>query len=1034
MPSSGVADALTWQTVLAMATFLAAGLDPLGSAGPNPSAQPQARLDELLAAHKDRRDGSVVAFESAAEAVAAATELRAAFPAEHRLRIAVHTGDTRKGLRLLEIANGGQTLVSAAAAAEIAEPLHDLGLHRLRDLMSPTRVYELHRNDQPLRTLDRTPNNLPIQFTTFVGRRAELATLRSLVVGERLVTLAGPGGCGKTRLAAQIAANHAEYWPEGVWWVELATVTDPALVSGAVAAAVDALIEPVQGPVRTLASQLRDRRMLLCLDNCEQVLDGVADLAAELLRSCPEVTVLATSREPLGVPGEAVWRVPPIAADEALALFVERATLVRPSFTLDESSEATVRTMCSRLDGMPLALELAAAWLRTLTPQQIEAGLDDRFALLVRGPRGVASRQQTLAASMRWSHDLLDDADRIVFRRLAVFTGGFTLDAARAVCAEDVLDALGRLVDKSLVVADAEDTTARYRLLETIREYADGQLREAAETAVCRDRHLDHYLALVEDAEPELGRDKDSWRTRIEVEQDNLRAALDWGLATEDPTRGRRLAGALPWLWHLNGHGHIGIEFLRRAVDRAPTDSSPLQARLLTGVALVADTAGPVDLGYDVVQRALEIATEHGDERLRSLPLGLSAVRLMFTDFDAAWQRSLEAQRSAEISGDGFVRDSGEALRGMILYLRDQHAEARPLLASAVESLLQRGDRGVAATAIGFQAFSALYTGEIAQARELAEQAVRIAEPLGDYHRVGSSRGLLATVHSFTGEIDAGLRLMEPVLRLVESAGNKVFVPGMASAMASLHFARGDLDEALRWSEQAAVLAGPEPSVAAQALPRLGAVLAALGRTEDAAKVLDRAVTAARLLPMPRVLADALEQQAHLAADDVDRAIDLHQQALAVRVEHGLRTCYVDSLDALAVLNARTHRFAEAARVLGATDRARLELGCPRRTPIEVDDSFAEARQEGSRLSLDEVVAYVRRSRGTRDRPSTGWHSLTPTELDVARLVVDGLTNPQIGERLFMSRGTVKAHLSHIYAKLGISNRTELAIHSVRKS
>jgi predicted ATPase/DNA-binding CsgD family transcriptional regulator len=1013
---------------------------------------------------------AVAVFASATDAVAAALELRAA---GREARIALHTGTVRigddggytgaavrTGECLVETANGGQTLVSAVTAAAVAgllpagSSLVDLGLHRLRDLSSPARVFELRDGDRPaesapLRSLDRVQHNLPIQLTGFVGRLAERGVVRDLLGGRRLVTVTGVGGSGKTRLAAQVAADQAEQWPDGVWWVELGTVKDDADVADAVAEAIGVLVEPVRGPLGSVTVQLRDRRLLVCLDNCEHVLEGAAEVAEALLRSCPEVTVLTTSREPLGVPGEASWQVPPLATDDALALFVERGVAVRPGFALDTPGEAAVRTMCARLDGIPLALELAAAWLRTLTPQQIEAGLDDRFGLLFRSPRGAVPRQQTLAASIEWSHALLEEPDRVVFRRLAVFAGGFGLEAARSVAAggavagDDVLGTIGRLVDKSLVAASERGGEARYRLLETIRQFAADRLDDAGEVAATRDRHLAHYLAFAEGIEPELRRDMDAWRTRLEAEHGNLRTALDWGLAAPDPELGRRLAAALPWLWHLHRHGPEGIAFLRRAVRRAPDDRSRLQARLLTGIALVADTASPLDLEFDAAQRALAIATEQGDEPLRALCLVLSAVGQFFTDFDAAWELGDEALRVAEGAGDAFVPDAARALQGIILHLRDRHHAAEPLLGSAVEGLLRR-HRGIAATTLGFQASGALYTGDVARARRLAEQSVRVAEPLGDYHRVGSTRSVLALVHGLTGDVDAGLRLMQPVLRLVEGAENDVFVPELARAMGTLHLRRGDPGAAATWFEREAGSTdrGADTWIAAQAMPGLGAALRSVGRFDESRGVLERAVSVASGLGMPRVVAEALEQQARLAADDdPDRAVDLHHQALAIRVEHGLRTFHVDSLDALAVLGARAEPTSGAVRVLAASDRAREAMSYPRDPGQQAahdtavsglrdalgDRAFAEASAEGDRLSLDEAVAYVRRARGTRRRPSTGWDSLTPTELEVVRLVVDGLSNPEIGRRLFMSRGTVKAHLSHIYAKLGVANRTELA-------
>jgi predicted ATPase len=392
--------------------------------------------------------------------------------------------DRCAGIR--DLAHGGQTLVAAATASLVADAvpapglLVDHGVRRLRDLARSEHVYELRHRDlrqdfPPVRSLDMLPNNLPTQLTSFVGRSAELGELERLLSAQRLVTLAGAGGCGKSRLAVQAAAAVVDRWPDGVWWVDLGSVTRPAQVTELTAATLRARVEPASDPAAVIAGQLGKQRLLLCLDTCEHVLDAAARLVDTVLRRCPAVSVVATSREPLGVAGETVWRVPPLVDDEAVQLFNDRAALVRPGIDLSGAPAADVRTICRRLDGIPLAIELAAAWMRALTPAQIVGGLDDRFRLLTGGPRVATRRQQTLAASMEWSHDLLADDDRVVFRRLAVFAGGFTLDAAAAVCADDAVDddvlaGLGRLVDKSLVVVTADADQATYRMQDTIRQ------------------------------------------------------------------------------------------------------------------------------------------------------------------------------------------------------------------------------------------------------------------------------------------------------------------------------------------------------------------------------------------------------------------------------------------------------------------------------------------------------------------------------------------------------------------------------------
>ena len=1032
-------------------------------------------------------DGVVVAvFGDAADGLAAAVDMQRhllAGPAPDHggpgPRTAVHTGEAllrderyytgaalTRCARLRDIAHEGQTLLSSATAALVADGLpegallRDLGIHRLRDLSHADRVCELRttgfdREFPPLRSLDAITHNLPIQLTSFVGRADELAAVERLIRSERLVTLTGAGGAGKTRLAAQAAAELAENWPDGVWWVDLGPVTDPALVAELTASTIGVMVEPVGGPRRALSLQLRDRRVLLCLDNCEHLIESSAELVDTVLRTCTEVSVLATSREPLGVAGEAVWRVPSLQEEEAVALFVDRASRVRPWFTLDATNEAAVRTLCRRLDGIPLAVELAAAWLRTLTPAQIAVGLDDRFALLVRGPRSAARRQQTLAASMDWSHDLLDECDRVVFRRLGAFKGGFTLDAARAVCADgqrgavaesDVLPALGSLVDKSLVVVDEREGEARYRLLETIRQYAVDRLVAADEQDAASDRHLDHFLALAEATAPELeGPDQDASLDRLETEHDNLRAALDWGLALPDPDRGRRLAGSLIWLWYRHGHGDEGLDFIQRAIDRAPDDRSTVQAQLLVSAAALAQVCGQFGRIVDYAHRSLEVATLNHDDRIRGRCLFLLAAVQFYLDSDAAWELCAQALACAAAAGDAFSADATLVIQGSIPSTRDRFGTALPLLQEGGERCLRRGDRTFAALALNYQDDIAVSTGDVALADDLATRALEIAQPLGDYFAVGLSTCHLAYVKGLAGDIDGALRIVEPVVRSVEGADHAVFIPRMGSVLGMLHLWSGDPEGAIAWFERDVRTADPVPPdnlIVARSLPGLAAALRHVGRRDEARPLVDRALALARKLDVPHLVADALEQSGLLtAAEDAGAAEDLHHEALALRVEHGLRTFVVDSLDALARLACRAESSAEAVRLLAASDTARHAMGYPR-PPIDRpghdatvarlraalgEEAFSDAWAEGASLSLDDGVAYARRARGERARPSTGWASLTPTELDVVRLVAEGLTNPEIGARLFISRATVKTHLSHVYAKLDVSNRAELA-------
>jgi predicted ATPase/DNA-binding CsgD family transcriptional regulator len=1047
--------------------------------------RPDGLIDAAVAAHGGARldrlghgEGAVAVFASVTDALAVAHGVQRALMSESdsgrppvRLRMGIHTGEAdprdahvrggpalRRGARLRDVAHGGQVLLSSVTASLVADAmpagtwLVDLGTRRLRDLSRPERIFELRYAElpdefPPLKSLDALANNLPMQVTSFVGRGRELAVVEALLGSERLVTLTGSGGCGKTRLAVQAAAGVADRWPDGVWWVDLGPVREPARVAELVAASTRVMVEPAGGPVRALTVHLRDSRLLICLDNCEHVLDASADLVDALLRSCPEVSVLATSREPLGVAGETVWRVPSMVEDEAVRLFGERANHVLPGFAVDDDNRDAVHTVCQRLDGIPLAVELAAAWVRALTPAQIAAGLDDRFRLLAGGPRGVTARQQTLEASVEWSYHLLDQTDRRLFRQLAVFSDGFTLDAARAVCAvsseDDVVVPLGRLIDKSLVLADRDDGQARYRLLETIRQYARDRLREAGEAAACRDRHLDHFLALAEEAEPELYRpDQDAWLALLEAEHDNFRAALDWGLSAPDPQRGRHLAAALPRLWILYGHAHEGIELLKRAIALAPDDRTSLQARLLVGAAQLGATAADFQLMVDAARRGLGIATAIGDERTRGRCLNVEAYVHMYRDDTAARRVCGEARRHAEAAGDEWGTDVSLVLEAIALTNGDRHEDARPVLDTAVERCRRHGERLLLAFALGGQVYRALLTGDPAAARRLATEAVGLARPLADYFSVSTSN--LAWVIGLGGDIDTALELMQPVVRSAQGADDAVDAPSMAVTLGKLHLWSGDLEAARHWFERAARYGEPfvDNWFVARALPGLAAVHRRLGEPGVALEHLDRAVALCRKLDASHPLAEAFDETAVLAAaDDPDRAESLHHEALAIRVGHGLRTFYVNSLDALAGHALRAESFVEAVRLYAASDAGRELMGYPR-PPVDRpehdaavaalrsslgDERFATACSEGAALTLDESVAYARRARTARGRPSAGWASLTPTEIEVVRLAADGLTNPEIAARLFMSRNTVKTHLSHVYAKLSVSNRTELA-------
>ncbi|MFC9440118.1 LuxR C-terminal-related transcriptional regulator [Nocardia sp. NPDC057030] len=878
---------------------------------------------------------------------------------------------------------------------------------------------------------------LPAELSSFIGRTEELEAIGAAVGPGRIVTLVGPGGCGKTRLALRVARTVSADWPDGVRWVELADEHDDTAVVQRVAAALDVLIPGGADPVATVARGLADRETLLVLDNCEQLGDGVAALVTGLLGRCPRLGVLATSRAPLGVGGERVRRVPPLGLADALTLFLERAHAGEPT----PQARTAARRVCDRLDRLPLALELAAGWAGTLSLTQLADSLHEPFAVLDGGARTAPFRQRTLAESMRWSHELLDDDERVLFRRLGVFEPG---------CSADVLAGLdptpGRavrtlrgLIDKSLVTADTTGTVARYRMLGVVRDYALLRLAEAEETDSLRDRHLAAYLAVVEQAEPLRNTDQDAWRARITVELANIRAALEWGLGRDDPSDGRRLAAAMAWFWYLEPRGVEGVRVLRRAVERGQGNRDELQARVLAGLALVCDTAVYGFAGYESARAAAALAAELGADAVGRLARSLCAVEQLGIDLDRAYADAEALHREALHADDGFVADSTQALLGLVHLFRDEYRSAVEQLDLALAGMRKRNDRGFASFALTWLATATARSGDLPRAAELAEQAVATAQPLHDFHHMGSARAALAEIRVLQGRFDDATAALDPIDRLLDGEASP-FVPGWERVHGMLALAAGHPAEAIAWCRRE----GRTPGAAADG-PRtpwtqvvLAAALRELGESGSAAALLDTLVGEPMIQALPAVAADVLDQQAFLLHDsDIEQALRLHHEALRIRAERELVLGCVAGLEALALVLARRGTLDSAAVLLGAAERARSDTGSAPGRPLGLartllvslvaEQDLADHLDRGRSMGIAVALDYATKARGKRNRPDSGWASLTPMERSVVDLAVDGLSNPEIAARLFISRGTVKTHLAHVYAKLGVANRTELA-------
>jgi predicted ATPase/DNA-binding CsgD family transcriptional regulator len=830
-------------------------------------------------------------------------------------------------------------------------------------------------------------HNLPLQLTSFIGHEQALAELGNLLATTRLLTLTGPPGVGKTRLAVQLADEALDVFADGVWLVELAPLADSSLVLQAVAEVLGVKEQPRRPLLETVTDALRAQQLLLVFDNCEHLVAATATLADGLLRACRQVKVLATSREALGIMGESTWLVPSLAvpadpravsADEmaalrqceAVQLFVDRARAAVPSFALTERNAGAVAQICLRLDGIPLALELAAARVRALSAEQLAARLDDvvigrsvassgdRFRLLTGGSRAALPRQQTLRAAIDWSYALLSEQERQLFRRLSVFAAGWTLGAAEVVCASDglagdeVCGLLLDLVDKSLVVADPEGVEARYRLLGTLRQYGTERLREAGEEMTVRNRHLAWCAELTEEAANRLhGGDQGVWLGRLEREHDNLRMALSWSLdessrdsldSRERAELGLQLAGALGWFWYL--HGYLG------------------EGRRWLGGVLAATQRGPTAPRARALALAGLLAENQGDYR----------------QAEALLRESLAQAR--QINDEPGVAQT-LTLLGLVARNVGEYKEATALLEDGLATARGCGEPWIEMVSLLWLGSVARYQGEIHRATELLDASLAASRALGDEIirlRILSHRGMVAHAQ---GQDQRATELLEESLALSRQVGSKW---GTAVALTDLGIvasAQGAADRATAYSLDGLMLfrdLGDRWGMA-RGLHNLGRLAAAAGDFERAARL---------------YVASSLVRKAIGAPPRLSERPDYERDLAAVRA-----------------------RLGEAA--------------------------FAAASAAGQAMSLEATVDYAlaadRPAAKTVASPSAepvaaGQSTpLTRREREVAVLVAQGLTNRLIAERLVISEMTADSHVSHILRKLGFRSRAQVASWAVEQ-
>lgn len=846
-------------------------------------------------------DSFFVAFARAGDAVNAAIKAQRAlsenvFPQDTRVqvRMGMHTGepqisdthyvgiDVHRAARIAAAAHGGQVLLSQTTR-ELVESdlpagvsLRDLGEHRLKDLRRAEHLYQLviaglPSEFPPVKSLQASPNNMPLQLTSFVGREKEIKEVKEALERARLVTLTGVGGTGKTRLALHVAAEVIDDFQDGVWLVELAPLTEPALVPQAIAASLGLREQPGRAFLELLKDYLAAKHLLLVLDNCEHLIEECAQVADVLLHAAPHLKILATSREGLGIAGESTYHVHSLSLPDnqtlqaealsqydAVRLFIDRAVAVQPTFQVTNQNALAVAQVCARLDGIPLAIELAAARVKGLSAEQIASRLDDRFRLLTGGSRTALPRQRTLQAAIDWSYRLLAEQERVLLRRLSVFAGGWTIKAAEFVCASkeiesnDILELLLRLVDKSLVVAETKGTQPRYHMLETIRQYAQEKLDESGEAEHVRTRHLDFFLQLAEESEPKfLGADFMQAYQPLEQDLDNFRAALEWSLTGEKAEEGLRIAGSFANYWWDMHHRNEGLVWLQRLLA-APSGQSRTRARAKAlGVAAVFDydPSKTHGLALECLEISRELEYSEGvvyglralgsNERYfgnpetarayfaESLPLlpELPHSNITYLTF---WQAS-----SVEIDQNDW--GAAQALIEEALLLARQAAEAW---------------LNVYVLRLGY---ITLCQGHLARARQLIEEGLRWNASETDDFTSAISLVYLGLLEFYERNYEQAGAHIEDVIRLLRLAQADDELPLTLSDLADVKRCQGEYEQASKLYQESLALAMPSPDKHAISYSLKGTAMLAAARQQDerAARVFGAAEALRELWRLP---------------------------------------------------------------------------------------------------------------------------------------------------------------------------------------
>ena len=852
-------------------------------------------------------------------------------------------------------------------------------------------------------------HNLPLQLSSFIGREKERAEIIDLIARQRLVTLVGAGGIGKTRLTLEVAHEALNTFPDGVWFIELAPLSDPAFVPQVITNTLGLMEQAGRSPLNILTDFLQPKRALLILDNCEHLIQACAELAETLLRACPDLHILATSREALSIPGETIYLVPSLSTPdpmhatpgtltnyESVQLFVERARAALLNFSITQENATAIAQVCYHLDGIPLALELAAARVKGLGIEQIASFLHDRFRFLTGGSRTALPRHQTLQGMIDWSHNLLVESERVLLRRLSIFSGGWTLEAAEFVCggngleSDQILDLLLHLVDKSLVVAETQGAETRYRMLETSRQYAREKLSAAGEDEMMRERHLAYFVGLAERAEPNLRAfDMVMWLDRLESELDNIRVALEWAQESNIESQ-LRLASALWWFWHIRDHKSEGAEWLERALfietmERGDQPLTPSRAMIRGKALYVAGFLrlmfGETDKGGILLEESLALFRELGPAGKRGMAYALWNLGVVAgQQWDLRRMKELMQESLALFQEVGDKFGIAQCLLGVASSAMDLDGDferARALTEEGLDLYKEIGDKDGIAYTLGRLGYLAFEHGDPQQATTPFESSLALFQEVRNKYGLGGTLYGLAHAAKAQGHYGKATTVLEEELALEKNLVGMHLIADTFYSLGEVAAAQGNYEQAAERYEEglAASRTARNPGAIASGLYGLGKTAWAQGDYVQAIKKFAAALAISRETGNKFETSSALQGLGKVAQSrrDYATARSHYMEAIVLRREISDRFSAAFNLEAIATLATVQKQLEQAARLFGVAETLhpaiRFEMFAVERDEHDQavattraalgEKAFMAAWEEGKKMTLEEAVAYA---------------------------------------------------------------------------